>query len=122
MIQHRTILNVADNTGVKKLQCIGIPGYSKKRYAEIGEVIVCTVKEALPTSEIKKGTVVRAVIVRQKKPWRRKDGSYVRFFENAAVILDKEKDIKGTRIFGPIPREFKDWGYDRIVSLAQALV
>lgn len=122
MIQHRTILNVADNTGVKKLQCIGFIGYSKKRYAEIGEIIVCSVKESLPFSEIKKGTVVRALIVRQRKPWRRKDGSYLRFSENAAVILDKEKNIKGTRIFGPIPREFKEWGYDDLVSLAPALV
>jgi len=122
MIQHRTILKSADNTGVKKLQCIGIPGYSKKRYAQIGDIIVCSVKESLPTSEIKKGTVVRVLIVRQKKPWRRKDGSYIRFSENAGVIIDKDKSLKGTRIFGPIPREFKEWGYDDLVSLAPALV
>ncbi len=122
MIQRRTILNCADNSGAIKLQCIGIVKKGNARYAEIGDIITCSVKEAEPNREIKKGSVVRALVVRQKKFFRRKDGSYLRFDENACVILKGEKDIIGNRIFGPIPREIKELGYSKIANLAEALV
>lgn len=119
MIQHQTMLNVADNSGAKKLMCIRVLGGYKKRFAQIGDVITCTVKEAAPRSAIKKGEVIHAVIVRQRKEKRRKDGTYVRFDENAAVVIDKKsKEPKGTRIFGPIPRELRTKGYQKIISLA----
>ncbi|MBT3418721.1 MAG: 50S ribosomal protein L14 [Candidatus Magasanikbacteria bacterium] len=119
MIQHQSMLKVADNSGAKKLMCIRVLGGYKKRYACIGDVITCTVKEAVPRSAVKKGEVIHAVIVRQRKEFRRKDGSYVRFDENAAVVIDrKTKEPKGTRIFGPIPRELRVKGYQKIVSLA----
>lgn len=119
MIQTQSLLNVADNSGARKLQCIRVLGGYKRRYARIGDVVTCSVKEAIPRSNIKKGDVVRAVVVRQRKEYRRKDGSYIRFDENAAVIIDGDnKEPKGTRIFGPIPREIRDRGYRRIVSLA----
>lgn len=123
MIQRRTILKCADNSGAILLQCIGIVGKGNARYAEVGDIIACSVKKAEPRSEITKGTVVRALIVRQRKPFKRKDGTYVRFYENACVVLKgKTKDIVATRIFGPIPREIKELGYDKIANLAQALV
>ncbi len=122
MIQRRTILNCADNSGAIKLQCIGIVKKGNARYAEIGDIITCSVKFAEPGREIKKGSIVRALIVRQKKPFRRKDGSYLRFDENACVILKGEKDIVGNRIFGPIPREIKELGYTKIANLAEVLV
>lgn len=122
MIQRRTILKSADNSGALKLQCIGIVKKGNARYAEIGDVITCSVKLALPRSNVKKGDVVRALVVRQRKPFRRKDGSYIRFDENAVVILKGEKDILGNRIFGPIPREIKELGYDKIANLAPELV
>ena len=119
MIQHRSMLKVADNSCAKKLQCIRVFGGYKKIYARIGDVITCSVKEAAPRSAIKKGDVIHAVIVRQRKEMRRKDGSYIRFDENAAVLIDKEsKEPKGTRIFGPIARELRIKGFKKILSLA----
>lgn len=119
MIQHRSMLAVADNSGAKKLMCIRVRGGYKKRYAKIGDIITCSVKEAAPRGMVKKGEVVQAVIVRQRKELRRVDGSYIRFDENAAVIIDlKNKEPKGTRIFGPIARELRTKGFQKIVSLA----
>ena len=119
MIQHRTMLKVADNSGAKKLQCIRVLGGYKKRFSQIGDVIVCAVKEAAPRTAIKKGDVVHAVIVRQKKELRRKDGSYIRFDENAAVVIDNaNKEPKATRIFGPVARELRAKGFQKIISLA----
>lgn len=119
MIQHRTMLKVADNTGAKKLQCIRVLGGYKKRYARIGDIITCAVKEAVPHSMVKKGDVVHAVIIRTKKETRRPDGTYVRFDDNAAVIVDKKtKEPKGTRIFGPVARELRNKGFTKIISLA----
>ena len=124
MIQRGTKLKVADNTGAKIIQCFGICGASKKRYARIGDVIVAAVKDAEPGKEIEKGDKVYAVIVRQKYPFRQKSGIYIKFDENAAVILQgkKSKDPKGNRIFGPIPRVLKEKGFDKIVSLSEATV
>lgn len=119
MIQHRTMLKVADNSGAKKLQCIKVLGGYKKRYARIGDIITVSVKEAQPHSAVKKGQVLHAVVVRTRKETRRKDGSYVRFDDNAAVIVDKNnKEPKGTRIFGPIARELRAKGFNKIISLA----
>jgi len=119
MIQHLSMLKVADNSGAKKLMCIRVLGGYKKRYARIGDVVTCSVKEAAPRSQIKKGEVVHAVIVRQRKEMRRPDGIYVRFDENAVVVIDrKTKEPKGTRIFGPVARELRIKGFQKIVSLA----
>ena len=118
MIQMQTMLNVADNSGARKVQCIKVLGGSKRRYAGLGDVIVCSVKEATPNSPVKKGDVVRCVIVRVKKEVRRKDGSYIRFDENAAVLVDDSGAPRGTRIFGPVARELRDRKYMKIVSLA----
>ena len=119
MIQNRTMLVVADNSGAKKLMCIRVLGGYKKRYAMIGDIITCSVKQAEPRGTVKKSEVVHAVIVRQRKEMRRKDGTYIRFDENAAVIIDKKsKEPKGTRIFGPVARELRPKGYQKIVSLA----
>jgi len=123
MIQPRSILKVADNTGAKILQCIQIPGGTKKRYAQLGEVIVGAVKKAEPRKAVKKHDVVRAVIIRQKQPFRRKDGSYIRFDENACVILEgKTKQPKGGRIFGPVAREVKEKGFEQVANLAEELI
>ncbi|MDP1706718.1 MAG: 50S ribosomal protein L14 [bacterium] len=123
MIQERSILKVADNSGAKTIRCFRILGATRKRYAQIGEIIVASVQTAEPRKAIKKKDIVRALIVRQRKVWRRPDGSYIRFDENAAVIVDKEKkEPKATRIFGPIPREIKELGYDAIASMAKELV
>ena len=122
MIQPRTMLKIADNTGAKILQCFHVLGSTRKRYAQIGDIIVGVVKEAEPRKLVKKHEIVRAVIVRQAKPFQRQDGSYIRFDENAAVILEKEKEPKGGRIFGPIPREIRDKGYTKIAALAPELV
>lgn len=123
MIQHRSILEVADNTGAKKLMCIRVLGGFQKRYAGIGDIITCAVKEAVPHGMVKKSDVVHAVIVRLRKEKRRKDGTYVRFDENAAVIIDqKSKEPKGTRIFGPVPRELRNKGFKKIASLAPEVV
>lgn len=117
MIQAETRLIVADNTGARIIECFKVLGGTRRRYAQIGDIIVASVKIADPRSLIKKGEKVRAVVVRQKKEKRRKDGSYIRFDENAAVILDG-KEPKGTRIFGPIAREIREKGYSKIISLA----
>jgi len=123
MIQPRTMLKVADNTGAKIVQCIHVLGSSKKRFAQLGEVIVGVVKEAEPRKLVKKHDVVRALIVRQKKEYKRKDGSYIRFDENACVILnEKTKDPKGGRILGPIAKEVKEKGFEKIAGLAEELV
>ena len=119
MIQHRSMLTPADNTGAKKLQCIRLHGGYQKRYGRIGDIVTCVVKEAIPHSTVKKSEVVHAVIVRTRKETRREDGTYIRFDDNAAVIVDqKSKEPKGTRIFGPIARELKAKGFSKIVSLA----
>ncbi|OCL27829.1 LSU ribosomal protein L14P [Orenia metallireducens] len=118
MIQQESRLKVADNSGARELLCIKVLGGSKKRYASIGDVIVATVKEAIPDGMVKKGDVVKAVIVRTKNQVRRKDGSYISFDENAAVILSKNNEPRGTRIFGPIARELREKNFTRIISLA----
>jgi len=118
MIQAETRLKVADNSGARKVACIKVLGGSKRRYAYVGDVIVCAVKEATPNGTVKKGDVVRAVVVRTKKEIRRKDGSYIKFDENAAVVIDHQGDPRGTRIFGPVARELRDRRYMKIVSLA----
>ncbi len=118
MIQMESVLNVADNSGARKVKCIKVIGGSKRRYAGIGDVIICAVREAAPNGNIKKGDVVRCVIVRTKKETRRKDGSYIRFDQNAAVVIDANGAPKGTRIFGPVARELRDKKYMKIVSLA----
>ena len=119
MIQNRSMLQVADNTGAKKLMCIRVLGGYKKRYGKIGDVITCSVKEATPRGMVKKGEVVHAVLVRQRKEIRRPNGIYIRFDQNAAVIIDtKNKDMKGTRVFGPVARELRNLGYQKIISLA----
>ena len=119
MVQHRTMLVVADNTGAKKLQIIGVFGGYKKRYAVIGDLVKAVVKEAVPHAAVKKSDVVDVVIVRTRKEYRRPDGTYIRFDENAGVIVDKAtKEPKGTRIFGPVTRELRGRGYVKIISLA----
>ncbi|MCC5908467.1 MAG: 50S ribosomal protein L14 [Balneolaceae bacterium] len=118
MIQTQSIVNVADNSGAKKVMCIKVLGDSRRRYARIGDLISCSVKAAIPGGNVKKGEVVLAVIVRTKKEIRRRDGSYIRFDENAAVIINKEKEPVGTRIFGPVARELREKNFMRIVSLA----
>ena len=123
MIQAQTKVRIADNTGAKVAQVFKIPGGSKKRYASIGEVVVLSVKTADPRKMVKKKDVVYGVIVRQTKPFRRKDGSYVRFDENAVVLVEKgKKDPRGGRIFGPIPRELAELGYQKIISMAPEVV
>lgn len=121
MIQTRTMLNVADNSGAKQLQVIRVLGGSHRRYAELGDIIVAAVKIAEPRKPVKKKDVVRAVIVRQKQAFRRKDGTYIRFDENAAVVLDGTEP-KGGRIFGPVARELRDRGFAKIISLAPEVV
>ena len=118
MIQQYTRLNVADNTGAKKVMCILVPGGTKRKYAHVGDKVVVSVKSAIPGSAVKKGEVSRAVIVRTKKEIRRKDGSYIRFDENAAVLIDDQDEPRGTRIFGPVARELREKKYMKIVSLA----
>lgn len=118
MIQEESRLNAADNSGAQKMQCIRVLGGSKKKYASVGDIIVVTVKSAIPGSNIKKGTVHKAVVVRTKKEYKRPDGSYIRFDENAAVILDGQNEPRGTRIFGPVARELRDRKFMKIVSLA----
>ena len=122
MIQLRTVLNVADNSGAKKILCVQVKGGSFRKVGTVGDVIIGAVREAAPNANIKKGDVVKAVIVRTKKEIRRKDGSYVRFDDNAAVVIDNNGDPKGTRIFGPVARELREKKYMRIVSLAPEVV
>lgn len=121
MIQQESRLNVADNSGAKEVLCIRVLGGTGKRYASIGDRIVVTVKNALPASDMKKGTVTKAVVVRTKKEIRRADGSYIRFDDNACVLLNAAGDIRGTRIFGPVARELRD-SYMKIVSLAPEVI
>jgi len=118
MIQMQTILDVADNSGARRLCCIKVPGGSKRKYAGIGDVVVCSVKEALPNSKVKKGDVVKAVIVRTKKEVGRQDGSHIRFDNNSAVVINANGEPIGTRIFGPVARELRAKKYMKIVSLA----
>ncbi|HWQ75865.1 MAG TPA: 50S ribosomal protein L14 [Syntrophomonas sp.] len=118
MIQQETMLQVGDNTGAKKVLCIKVLGGSTRRYATIGDIIVATVKEAAPNGVVKKGDVVKAVVVRTKKEIRRPDGSYIAFSENAAVIIDDNGNPRGTRIFGPVARELRDKNFMKIISLA----
>ena len=118
MIQMQSMLHVADNSGARKVQCIKVLGGSKRSYAGLGDVIVCSVKEAMPNGNIKKGDVVRCVIVREKKEVRRPDGSYIKFDQNACVLIDAQGAPRGTRIFGPVARELRDKKYMKIVSLA----
>ncbi|MBR76864.1 MAG: 50S ribosomal protein L14 [Flavobacteriales bacterium] len=118
MIQQESRLKVADNSGAKEILCIRVLGGTKKRYASVGDKIVATVKEATPSGNIKKGQVVRAVVVRTKKEVRRIDGSYIRFGDNACVIIDENGQMKGTRVFGPVARELRDNDFMKVVSLA----
>ncbi len=118
MIQMQSYMKVADNTGAKELMCIRVLGGTRRRYANIGDVVVASVKKATPGGVVKKGDVVKAVIVRSKKGLRREDGTYIRFDENAAVIIRDAKNPKGTRIFGPVARELRDKDYMKILSLA----
>ena len=122
MIQMQSRLRVADNTGAKELMCIKVLGGSRKRYANIGDVIVASVKKAIPGGNVKKGDVVKAVVVRSKKGVRRADGTYVRFDDNAAVLIREDKNPRGTRMFGPIAREVRDRKYVKITSLAPEVV
>lgn len=122
MIQMQTRLNVADNTGAKELMCVKVLGGTHRRFAGLGDIIICSVKSVIPGSDYKKGSVVRAVIVRCKAPTRRVDGSYVRFDSNAAVIIDNEKNPRGTRIFGAVARELRERNFMKIVSLANEVV
>jgi large subunit ribosomal protein L14 len=122
MIQTYTRLVVADNTGAKELMCINIPGSSRRRYAYVGDVIVASVKVATPGGALKKGEVVKAVIVRTARPLRRADGTYVSFDDNAAVVLSDASNPRGTRVFGPVARELRDKGFMRIISLAPEVV
>lgn len=118
MIQRNSILNVADNSGAKKVMCIGMLHGAKRNYATIGDIIVATVKEAMPNSSVKKGEIVMTVIVRTKRVIRRKDGTHIRFDDNAAVIVDKEGQMRGTRVFGPVARELREHEFTKIISLA----
>ena len=118
MLQQQSLMNVADNTGAKELMCIRVLGGTGRRYANIGDVVVCAVKKAAPGGVVKKGDVVKAVVVRSVKGIRRADGSYLKFDENAAVIINEDKNPKGTRIFGPVARELRENEYTKILSLA----
>ena len=118
MIQQETRLTVADNTGAKEVACIKVLGGTRRRFAGIGDIIVCSVKSVIPGSEVKKKTIVRAVIVRTKQPTRRQDGSYIRFDSNAVVLLDDDRNPRGTRIFGAVARELRECNFMKIVSLA----
>ncbi len=122
MIQLHTLIDIADNTGAKSAMCIKVLGGSRRRYASVGDIVVATVKKALPTGDVKAGTVVRGVIVRTAKEVRRSDGSYVRFDKNAMVLIDKDNNPRGTRIFGAVARELRDKSFMKIVSLAQEVV
>lgn len=122
MIQIYTNLDVADNTGARRIRCIQVMGGTNRRYARVGDIITATVKEALPNSGVKKGDVVKAVVVRTKHDTQRPDGTVIRFDSNAAVLINNQKEPRGTRIFGPVPRELREKGYMRIISLAPEVV
>ena len=118
MVQQETRLAVADNTGAKEVLCIKVLGGSKKRYARVGDLIVVTIKKSIPSATLKKGEVHKAVVVRTKKETKRKDGSYIRFDDNACVIIDENSQMKGTRVFGPVARELRENNFMKVVSLA----
>ncbi len=122
MIQQETRLEVADNTGARELMCIKVLGGSRRRFAGLGDIIVCSVKSTIPGSEIKKKAIVRAVVVRTRKATRRSDGSYIRFDKNAVVIIDKDNNPRGTRIFGAVARELREKNFMKIVSLASEVI
>tara|TARA_Y100001970_G_scaffold262142_1_gene346034 strand:- start:4119 stop:4487 length:369 start_codon:yes stop_codon:yes gene_type:complete len=122
VIQQETRLNVADNTGAKELLCIRVLGGTRRKYARIGDIIVVTVKKAIPGTELKKGTISKAVIVRTRKEIRRKDGSYIRFDDNAAVLINNQMEPTGTRVFGPVGRELREKKFMKIISLAPEVV
>ncbi len=122
MIQMQSMLSVADNSGARRIMCIKVLGGSKRRYARLGDVIVATVKEAIPEGNVKKGTIVKAVIVRTAKEFRRRDGSYIKFDGNAAVVLNNQMEPVGTRIFGPVARELREKKFMKIVSLAPEVI
>jgi len=122
MIQPQTILRVVDNSGAKVIRCFRVLGGTRRRYAELGDMIVASVQIAEPRREIKKKAVVKAIVVRQKKAFRRKDGSYIRFSENAAILVNEKKEPIGNRIFGPIPKEIRERGYSKAAGLAPELV
>ncbi|MCL2150007.1 MAG: 50S ribosomal protein L14 [Dehalococcoidia bacterium] len=118
MIKQFTRMKVADNTGARQVMCVGVPGASKRKYARVGDIVTCAVKKATPEATVKKGEVVQAVVVRVAEPYRRADGSYIRFDDNAAVILTDKNNPKGTRIFGPVARELREKNFTKILSLA----
>jgi large subunit ribosomal protein L14 len=122
MIQEQTVLDVADNSGAKLAQCIKVLGGSRRRYASVGDVVIASVKKAMPNGEIKSGQVVRGVVVRTAKAVRRPDGSYIRFDKNALVVIDKDNNPRGTRIFGAVARELRDRNFMKIVSLAEEVI
>lgn len=122
MIQERSILKVADNSGAKTVRCFRVLGGGRKRYAEIGDIIIASVQKAEPRKAVKKKDIVKAVIVRTRKTYHRKDGSYFRFDDNAAVLIDDKKEPKATRIFGPLPREIRDRGYETIFTMAEEVI
>jgi large subunit ribosomal protein L14 len=122
VIQMQTFLDVADNTGAKRVQCIKVLGGTHRRYAGLGDIIVASVKKALPGSEVKQGTIVKGVVVRVRKEYGRPDGSYIRFDDNAAVLLNPQDNPRGTRIFGPVARELRERNFMKIISLAQEVV
>ena len=122
MIQAQTSLNVADNSGAKRLMCFKVLGGTRRRYARIGDIVVASVKESTPEGAVKKGDIVKVVIVRTKKEIRREDGSYIKFDKNAGVIIDAQKNPIGTRIFGPVARELRDKGFSKIISLAPEVI
>src|SRR3989344_518497 len=121
MIQERTILKVADNSGAKLIRCFRVLGGSKRHYAGIGDIIVASVRTVEPRKAVKKKEIVKAVIIRQRQPLRRADGSYIRFDENAAVLIDDKKEPRGTRIFGPVPQELKEKGFEKIAAMAEEI-
>lgn len=122
MIQERTILKIADNSGAKTIRCFRVLGGTRRRYARIGDIFVSSVQAAEPRKNVKKKDIVRAVLVRSRAPYRRADGSYVRFDENAAVIIDAKKEPIATRVFGPMPRELKDKGFEKLMTMAEEIV
>lgn len=122
MIQEQTILNVADNSGAKKIRCFRVLGGTRHRYASLGDTIMASVQTAEPRKAVRKGDIVKAVIVRQRKPYRRKDGSYVKFGDNAAILINEKGEPRSTRIFGPVPKEIKQKGYGLIASMARDVI
>ena len=122
MIQERSILKVADNSGARVVRCFRVLGGTRRRYAQVGDIVVASVQSAEPRKNVKKKDIVKVVVVRQRNPLRRKDGSYVRFDENAVVVLDNKKEPVGTRVFGPMPRELKTRGYEKLMTMAEEIV